>query len=266
MASPPDLTFELERGEYITAGGAFALVRIAGAWRASHPATVERPRLCAAAGSHTIAVEPLPDPSAPRPTAGPAGEHWHAAFPLPLDLVADEQAAFWLEAEGVRVRIARPLPRGEAVPRHGAAGGRVAPLRRRFSVFGRGPAPEPAGEAEASLAYERQLRQAVERDLRDQLEEKQAMRTHLHRLMAELEREEGELPPLAAPPELRAQLDEGVAALDALEQRVGALRDAAAAHPGDVRRRREVLRRIDSLDALAGRLSALRQELDVGPG
>lgn len=272
MAHPADLTFELELGEYVTAGGGVALVRIAGRWRANQLMPVEAPRLCAAAGSETAVVQPLPDPTAPEPAASLAGEPWRAAFSLPLALVTDEHAAFWLEGGGARVSLPRPLEHGEERAT-AASAGRPAPTvvrrRRRLGALMRLRVQDQGGDLESALAHERKLRQAVERDLRDQLEEKQSMRVDLRRLMIELEHQEDEAPLMIADG-LRRQVEDGLAQLDAIERQVEDVREAARAAPAArlqaPRLREGTGRRLAELDALERRLTAVREALDGETG
>jgi hypothetical protein len=134
--------FEVETFEYVEAGPALALVRLAGRWRpGAEPGDAELFAL--AGGGSRTALDPLPAPPG-------ADDLWRAAFSAAPELLRDAGARFELVPAGGGEAVALPAP-----VEHGAAAGPAtpaAPAAERRRAVGPESVPAPAPHAAAEPA------------------------------------------------------------------------------------------------------------------
>jgi hypothetical protein len=212
------VTFELEEYEFVPAGEAVGLLRVAGRWVADVNRTVGEVVLAMSRGAAAEELAPLPDPNDSLPLASPPGEPWRAAFMVSPEAVEDPRLELSLVAAG-ETRVALPRP-GEWDPSSWdpAAAADVVPAEPEVEE----PEPDepepdpeslpPAAELDATPTAE-VLHQELDR-LRGEL---QAARTEVVRSRTEAQGERRRREALEE--ELRSRLDVERRARQAAEPR-----------------------------------------------
>jgi hypothetical protein len=103
------VAFDLDSLEFVQASDDIGLLRVGGRWVAPVSRALGDITLVLDRDTETLEIPPLPDMNGVAPVASPAGEEWHGAFTISVEVAEDPRTEFVLRAsDDAEILLPRP--------------------------------------------------------------------------------------------------------------------------------------------------------------